>query len=127
MATIIDYGFILPNTGDKGSVWFPALEHNITQLSTHTHDGTNSAKITSTNIVCVTQAVAAADWVADGGGTFVQEKTLPNDANYADVYIMLKKSNGEQLFLDVKLGTSAKKYKVYSNDSSLDATAYILV
>lgn len=126
MATTISYGFILPDTGDKGSVWFPALETNITKLAAHTHDGFNSAKILTTSITAVTQAIPAS-WSDPVNGVYSQELTVPNDANYADVFIMIKDAANNQMFLDVKPGTTAKKYKVYSNDNTLTATAYILV
>ena len=47
MATTLSYGFVRPATGDKGSVFFPALEDNITQLNSHDHDGTDSALMTA--------------------------------------------------------------------------------
>lgn len=128
MATTISYGFILPDTGDKGSVWFPALETNITKLAAHTHDGSNSAKILTTSITAVTQAIASgAAWVSPVNGVYEQELTLPPNVNYADVFIMIKDASGNQLFLDVKPGSTGAKYKVYSNDTTLSATAYILV
>jgi hypothetical protein len=129
MATQYETGLKLklPDTGDKGSVWFPALEYNITQTNDHVHDGSVGAVIPSTNIGVVTQALSSSDWVADVNGAYVQEKTVPNGKSYANVFIMVKNAAGEQLFLDVKPGTASTKYKVYSNDSSLSATAYFLV
>ena len=41
---------------------------------------------------------------------------------------MIKNADGEQMFLDVKkVDGNTKKFKVYSNDSELSATAHILV
>lgn len=118
----------LPDTGDKGSVWFPALEYNITQTNGHVHDGSVGSQIPSTNILAVKQTISAASWVVEvADQKWYQELTVPNDANYADVFIMVKNAAGEQLFLDIKPGTSAKKYKVYTNDASLSGIAYVLV
>jgi hypothetical protein len=128
MATTLSKGYILPNTGDKGSTWFPALEHNITQLNDHKHDGTTSFKIPTTNVEAVKQTLAG-PWVVDVADTrWYQELTLPNDANYSDVVIVVKSAAGDQLLLDVKAGSTAKKYKVYTNDQGLtNAVAHILV
>lgn len=128
MATTFTTGMklILPDTGDKGSVWFPALETNITKINSHSHDGVNAAQIVSTDVLAVKQAISAS-WSDPVNGVYSQELTLPNDANYADVFIMIKSGSGNQLYLDVKPGSTGKKYKVYSNDNTLTATAYILV
>lgn len=127
MSIPLNYGYIKPTTGDKGSVWFPALETNITLLAAHNHDGATAAKIVGTNILTVKQSILAANWTDPTNGIYYQELELPNQANYSDVFIMIKDSTGNQLFLEVKPGSTAKKYKVYCNDASLVATAYILV
>lgn len=48
--TTLTYGFKRPATGDQGSVWFPAMEDNITRLDAHDHDGTDSAQLTNSAI-----------------------------------------------------------------------------
>jgi len=128
MSITLSYGYKKPQTGDKGSSWFPDLEHDIQQLNDHTHNGVTSAKIPTTNIGVVKQTLAG-PWVEDVPSTrWYQELTLPNDANYADVVIVVKSAAGDQLLLDVKAGSTAKKYKVYTNDQGLtNAVAHILV
>jgi hypothetical protein len=133
MSTTLPTGMRLeqPDTGDKGSVWFPVLERNIVKTNDHTHNGTDAAKVVSTSITAVTQAISSAGWTNQTNGVWEQELTLPNSANYADVAIIVKSDTGTQLHLDVKAGTTTpnagKKYKVYSNDNGLNATAHILV
>lgn len=129
MAITLSYGYKKPQTGDKGSTFFPDLEADIQQLNDHAHNGSNSARIPSTNISAVTVAIASgATWVLEGSGKYYQEVLIPNDANYADVFVMVKNAAGEQMFLDVKpVSGNAKKFKVYSNDNTLSATAHILV
>ena len=39
---VLSNGYKLPETGDFGDVWFPALEDNIQRINTHNHDGTDS-------------------------------------------------------------------------------------
>jgi len=128
MSTILPTGMKLelPETGDKGSVWFPVLERNIVKTNDHTHNGTDSAKVLSTSITAVTQSISSAGWTNQTNGVWEQELTL-NNANYADVAIIVKNAAGTQLHLDIKAGSSGNKYKVYSNDNSLNATAHILV
>lgn len=129
MAITLSYGYKKPQTGDKGSTFFPDLEADIQQLNDHAHNGSNSARIPSTNISAVTVAIASgAAWVLESSGKYYQEVLIPNDANYDDVFVMVKNAAGEQMFLDVKpVSGNAKKFKVYSNDNTLSATAHILV
>jgi hypothetical protein len=47
----LSYGYVLPDTGDFGVDWFPALETNITRINGHTHDGVNSAPLSSKAII----------------------------------------------------------------------------
>lgn len=133
MSITLSYGYKKPQTGDKGSTWFPDLEADIQQLNDHAHNGSNSAQIPSTNILCVKvslsdPAFGQQAWTTESPGKFYKEITIPNDANYADVFVMIKNADGEQMFLDVKkVDGNTKKFRVYSNDSGLSATAHILV
>lgn len=126
MSITLSYGYKKPQTGDKGSTWFPDLEADIQQLNDHVHNGINSAKIPTTNIDPVKQSLLSANWLLESPGKWYQELDLV-DVDYANVVIIVKNSLGEQLFLDVKPGSSAKKYKVYTNDNNLTATAHVLV
>lgn len=73
----LSYGFKLPQTGDKGSVWFPALEDDITQLNAHDHNGVNSAPIPGGSITPSITNIATVDWVVFGSGYRVLV-TLPS-------------------------------------------------
>lgn len=131
MATELTTGMKLekPDAGDNGYVWFPVLERNIDKINDHAHSGTDASKIRSTNILA--EKVNLNDialWTADGVGRFYKEITIPNNANYADVFVMVKNAAGDQMFLDVKaVSGNTKKCRIYSNDSTLSATAHILV
>lgn len=58
MSTTLSYGFKLPQDGDTGANDFwDDLESDITQLNNHTHNGSDSAKLTSTSITSVSHAV----------------------------------------------------------------------
>lgn len=125
MASTLSYGFVLPATGDKGSVFWPALEDNITQLNTHSHNGTNSAKISAAASTGVAQSVSAAGWGSLSGGLYRQTVTLPAaltsaSGTYADYAIEIRNAaNGRRLFLQTEEVTTTTFY-VWCNDNSID-------
>jgi hypothetical protein len=51
MSTTLSFGYKLPQTGDKGSTFFPDLEFDITRLNGHSHNGTDSDRLTAKNFV----------------------------------------------------------------------------
>ena len=124
---VLTYGLNKPETGDKGSVFFPALEANITQLDSHNHDGVNSPKVPITNITVATQAIASGSWVSAGNGRYKQTVSMSGGKQYDDYFITFREtSTGHQLGLTCeKVG--ATSYDVYINDNSLDVTAYYLI
>lgn len=63
---ILSNGYKLPETGDFGDVWFPALEDNIQRVNDHNHDGNNSEKIPSTSMEATVQSVLSGDFGASG-------------------------------------------------------------
>lgn len=122
----LTYGLKLPENGDKGSIWFPALEDDITQLDGHSHNGTDSAKLTTASINNTTQSILAVNWVAvgDGTGRYYQNITLPAALSYDTINISFKTTAAtvDPLLLDVEKIT-ASSYKVFINDNSLSLTA----
>lgn len=117
----LSYSFEKPETGDKGSVFFPALEDNIQKLNDHTHNGTNSAKITSASSTAVTATLASASWGALGGGFYSQTKSMPAGMSYDDYGLQFKDSSGHILFPVVQK-VSSSSYTVFVNDNSLTLT-----
>lgn len=118
----LSFGFKKPQTGDKGSVFFPALETNFQLLNDHTHNGSNSAKLTAASSTVVTQAISSASWASQGDGMYRQTITLPGTLKYDECQIGMKLSTGAQVFPQVEK-VSATTYYVYVNDNSLDLTA----
>jgi hypothetical protein len=119
----LTYGLKKPQTGDKGSVFFPALEGNFQQLNDHTHNGTDSAKITAASSTAVTQSILAASWSATANGTYKQVVTVPvGFTNFDNFRPSFKDSTGDYYYLKtVKL--TATTYEVYINDNSVSLTA----
>lgn len=127
----LSYTYQKPETGDKGSVWFPAMENNIQKLNDHNHNGTNSALIPGANITRATSSIAAADWISDGGGNYHVVVTVPiaisGAATYNDVYyynITCKISTAGATYGDVIYPSlereSATTFTVRVNDNALD-------
>lgn len=120
----LSYGYLKPQTGDKGSVFFPALEADIQQLNDHTHNGVNSALIQSSSIVATTQALVAADWVSVGGGRYRQLVMMPGAMQYDNFAILAKLTVlGHQFYPTIDKVT-ANTFYIYINDNSLDVTVY---
>ena len=122
----LSYGVKKPQDGDKGSVFFPALEDDLQQLNDHDHDGVDSALISSTNISVVTQSITAGSWSATSNGLYRQLVTVPNSKLYDSFVIVFKNTSSKaQMFLEVEK-VSSTTYYVYINDNSVDVTAYYL-
>lgn len=117
----IAYGYKRPqNSIDSGDIFFPAWEFNITRLASHNHDGVNSAPLGAAN-----QTISAANWVASpiGGGLYEQEITLPSPFQYDTCQLWFKLSTGEYVYPSITR-TGAQKFKVFTNDNSLEYVAY---
>lgn len=76
---VLSNGYKLPETGDFGDIWFPALEDNIKRVNTHNHDGTNSAKVPTTSLTGVVQTILSGDF-AGSGGVFTATITVAGGA-----------------------------------------------
>lgn len=126
----LTYGYELPETNDKGSVFFPALENNITQLNDHDHDGSNSARLTAQSITGVSQTITSGSWSATSGGTYRQLVTMPPGTTFDDYGIVFRLasggSSGHQVNLSVEK-VSASTFYVYINDNSVDVKILYLV
>ena len=117
MATTLSNGYILPQTGDRGSVWFPALESNIQRLNDHNHDGNNSEKLSSSAFDSLTDQILPAAWVLQGNGLYRAAVTMPGSLQF-DTKIIKTRANGRSLYADIEKLT-ANSFYVYVNDNSL--------
>lgn len=64
---VLSNGYKLPETGDFGDVWFPALEDNIQRVNDHTHDGSNSNKLPATSLTGVIQTISSGSFAGSAG------------------------------------------------------------
>lgn len=119
----LSYGVLQPETGDKGSVFFPALEDDLAYLNDHTHDGVTGAPVPATNIAAVTATVLAAAWVATSGGQYRQLLTVPNGKTYTSVDVVFRDSTSLQKMYLSTASVSSTTFYVYTNDNSVTLTA----
>lgn len=124
---ILSYLFKKPQTGDKGSAFWPALEDDLQQLNDHTHNGVNSAKLTSASFTALTQAISSAGWILVSDGVYRQLVTIPGTSLYDDNIIVFRNQAAPkpQMFLATEKASS-NTYWVYINDNSVSITAYYL-
>ncbi len=123
MATTLSYGYVKPQTGDKGSVFFPALEDNIDRLNDHNHNGTNSTRLSATSIDAVSQNISSASWASQGGGMYRQTVTMSAGVTFDTHAIQFRNSStGEIMYLQAVKVTSTTYY-VYINDNTIDLKA----
>jgi hypothetical protein len=74
------YGVKIPQDGDKGSTVFKSLETNIELFRDHTHNGTNTAKIASTDLTKGEFTVST--WTALANGTGFQSGVITCPGSY---------------------------------------------
>jgi hypothetical protein len=126
----LSYGYKLPVTGDYGATWFPALEHNISALNDHTHDGATSARLTAASIIGVSQTITSGSWSATSGGTYRQLVTTPASVTFDDYsrsYVINSGSaSGHRVYLSEEKVSNTTFY-VYCNDNAIDIKILHLV
>lgn len=112
-------GFKKPQTGDKGSVFFPALETNWQQVNDHTHNGTNSQLLGPAAVTAESQTLGAGSWVSVGGGVYRQLVTMPAGLTYTNnLWKYLHNTSSHELHLATEY-VSATTFYVYVNDNSI--------
>jgi len=122
MATTLSYGYIQPQNGDKGSVWFPALNSNIQQLNDHNHDGVTSAPIAANSINPGTVNISSGSWVLDVTGRYRQDVTVPAGFDMDKFSITFYLSTGEIILPSItRLGLTS--FRVFGPDNTLSYVA----
>lgn len=119
----LTFGFQLPETGDKGSVFFPGLESNIAQMNDHDHNGTNSKQLSATALVATSIDLANTNWVLVANGIYRQLVTLPVAFDFQTKlikYLINSGTRSGQTFHPQEERVSANTYYIYSNDNSID-------
>lgn len=111
---VLTNGYKLPETGDFGDVWFPAIEDNIQRLNDHTHDGTNSEKLESKNIQANFSTVLSGAFSASGT-KFRATVAVPSGADFDNMVILCKDpTSKDQMYLEIEKIDDSSFY-VYLN------------
>jgi len=108
-------GYLLPQTGDFGTDWFPALEDNIQRLNDHTHNGTDSEKLPSSNLIASTVSVTSGSLVSQGNGYYRAEVNTPGGNALANFSVVVRDpTTKEQIYLKTALASLTSVY-IYTN------------
>lgn len=83
MPLTLSYGYTKPVSGDESSLqWMIDLAANMQKLNDHTHDGSNSAVISTTVQAPVAISALSIDWSA--GSIFTKSITAPSTFTFAN-------------------------------------------
>ena len=125
MATTLTNGYVKPATGDRGSVWFPALEGNIQRLNDHTHDGVDSERLTSKSVTKVTDSISSGSWASSGSG-YKQTVTMPAGMNFDDFGMEFRNASTNHVYYLTVEKVTATTYDVYISDNTINLTVLYL-
>ena len=119
----LTYGTKIPETGDRGTPLFDALEENFTNWDGHLHDGITSPLLTAQAFVGVSGTILAAGWVAFGPiGHFRQLVTMAPGFLFDTTKIAFRTTAGAYIYPTVERVTSTTYY-VYSTNNAIDFIA----
>lgn len=108
-------GYKLPQTGDFGDVWFPALEDNLQQLNDHNHDGVNSEKLVSSDLQVSLVTALVGSFVDQGNGYYRATVLCPGGQAVSNFRISMRDPTSfEPIFGKIELASTAAVY-VYLN------------
>ena len=114
----LTFGFQKPETGDTGAIVFPALEANIQQLNDHTHNGTDSSKLTSGALTPLQVSLTSAAWALVANGIYKQTVTLPGALTFDTTVFSVFTPSGELVYPTINKVT-ASTYDIFTNDNSI--------
>jgi len=124
----LTYGFFKPQNGDKGSVFWSALEANFQQLNDHTHNGTDSPQLAAASFGSTVQLLPASGWTTIDAATSVYRQlvTLPGALQFDDVHILFFINSGGDSgyqFYPTLQKVSSSTYYIFANNATIDVKA----
>ncbi len=126
MSTTLSYGRVKPANGDSGATFWDQLAANIILDDGHTHNGSDSAPLTSLSITPTSAAITAAGWSATSGGRYRQSITTPPGITFDNYGVELRDASGVKMNLGIEK-ISATTYYLYTIDNTLTLTAIYTV
>ena len=124
MSQTLSNGYKKPQTGDRGSSFFPDLEFDIQRLNDHNHDGTNSELLTSAAMTAETATAASGSWVVSGA-RYRQSVSMPAGMAFDDYQVLVKDSSGIQVLAKIEK-INASSFYVYTNLNTATYTIYFI-
>jgi len=115
------YGYKIPETTERGSIVFPALEANIQRVNDHDHLGGNSAPLTPAALIATSQSLLAGSWSLVANGIYKQVVTMPAGLNYDYTLREFRLADNSQFHPTVNR-LSTLQYEVFINDPSQNVT-----
>lgn len=123
MSLTLSKGFKKPQTGDRGSSWFPDLEHNIQQTNSHAHNGTDSELIEARHITKASATIVNSNWGADlGGSSYKQTITMPTGWTFENANMVFIDASDDSIIYPTIVKTGASSFDIFVNDNSLTIT-----
>tara|TARA_Y100000296_G_C5180060_1_gene263661 strand:+ start:2310 stop:2693 length:384 start_codon:yes stop_codon:yes gene_type:complete len=118
----LQFGLRKPQTKDKGSEFFPALEELFDWVVAHKHTGSDSQSLSVTNIVRETVTLSSNDWTGVTQG-FTQVVDMPSGLSLNNTVPTFKIVSGSQegtrIYPTVNRITDTQ-FEVIINDNSFD-------
>lgn len=123
MPTTENYSYEVPTTGDDSlgaSGWMQTIRDFMLRIIDHTHDGDDSARLTSAAIDAHTSTTGTG-WGAATNGVVSQVIAMPTDMEYDKYKLEFRTAAGLTVLLKHEKVT-ATSYRVYTNDATQNYT-----
>ena len=112
---ILSNGYQLPETGDFGSTWFPAIENNIQRINDHNHDGTNSPSLSAASVNGEVVLVPSGDFSLVNPGEYRALVSLPSGMDIDTANMQIRDvTTKEPIYLRVEKFSITQVY-VFTN------------
>lgn len=122
---ILAYGVKQPTTGDKGSVFFPALEELCQRMASHDHDGLDSKPVSAASVEGSSVLAPAAGFSFVSAGIYSQLVNLPSGFNCDDSLLQVKLESTKEIVYPSIERMSATQIKIFSAVNNLDYRVYV--
>jgi len=122
---ILAFGIPQPTTGDRGSVFFPALEEVIQRFAAHDHDGNNTELISAAFSQAGTVQAPIASWALVTTGIYTQTVIVPTDFTYDNSMIQVRRDDTKELVYPKVERISNTQIRLTAATNTLDYRVYL--
>ena len=104
-------GYVVPEDGDFGDIWFDILENNIQRINDHTHNGVDSSPISSVSVQAFSGSIAEADFAVQADGRFRATTTVPAGGAFDTLQVIYRDpTTKEQMYLSYERASVTQFY-----------------